>query len=84
LLWIIKISALGLVGFVLTFWARPLPLRYNAWTTGVRERHPHINPPPTPEMRALNTKIMTIMFRVLGVLFLLLSIVGLLGTALSR
>jgi hypothetical protein len=60
-------------GLALLWWARPLSLRYNAWTTGLRERHPNINPPPTPEWRARNTKIMTGIFRFLGVFFLLLS-----------
>ena len=55
------------VGLALILWATPLSIRYNAWTTGLRERHPNINPPPTPEWRARNTKIMTIIFRMLGV-----------------
>jgi hypothetical protein len=35
----------ALVGLILIFWASPLSLRYNAWTTGLRERHSNINPP---------------------------------------
>jgi len=66
------------IGLVLIFWAAPLSIRYNAWTTGLRERHPNINPPPTPEWRARNTKIMTIMFRAIGVFLVLLSIMCLL------
>jgi hypothetical protein len=67
------------VGFAATgppliFWAAPLSIRYNAWTTGLRERHPNINPPPTPEWRARNTKIMTGISRVLGVFLVFLSI----------
>jgi hypothetical protein len=69
----------ALVGLPLILWATPLSLRYNAWTTGLRERHPNINPPPTPEWRARNTRIMTIMLRVVGVFFVLLSILTLLG-----
>ena len=57
----------AVVGLALILWATPLSIRYNAWTSGLRERHPSVNPPPTPEWRARNTKIMTIMFRVLGV-----------------
>jgi hypothetical protein len=37
------------IGLALIFWATPLSIRCNAWTTGLRERHPNINPPPTPE-----------------------------------
>jgi hypothetical protein len=55
-----------------------LSAHYNAWTTGLRERHPNINPPPTPEWRARNTKIMTVIFRVAGVFFVLLSLMQLL------
>src|SRR5229473_492533 len=68
----------AVIGLALIFWAAPLSLRYNAWTTGLRERHPNVNPPPTPEWRARNTKIMTVMFRVLGVGLAVLSIMYLL------
>ena len=63
----------GLVGLGLVTWAAALSLRYNAWTTSLRERHPNFNPPPTLEWRALNTKIMTVMFRVAGAFFILAS-----------
>jgi hypothetical protein len=63
----------AVVGVALIVWAAPLSVRYNAWTTGLRERHPSVNPPPTPEWRARNTGIMTGMFRVAGVFFVLLS-----------
>jgi hypothetical protein len=63
------------LGLALLWWAKPLSLHYNAWTTGLRERHPNINPPPTPEQRARNTTTMTVLFRFLGVFFLLLSTV---------
>ena len=68
----------GVAGFILVYWAAPLSIRYNAWTTHLRQRHPNINPPPTPEWRARNTKIMTVMFRVLGVFLLLFSVLYLL------
>lgn len=68
-----------LLGLVLTIWATPLSVRYNAWTTGLRERHPKFNPPPTPEWRARNTQIMTVIFRVAGVLFVLRSALMILG-----
>jgi hypothetical protein len=35
---------------------------------------PNVSPPPTPEWRARNIKIMTIVFRVAGVFLVLLSI----------
>jgi hypothetical protein len=68
----------AIAGIALIYWAVPLSLRYNAWTTGVRERHPNFNPPPTPEWRARNTKIMTALFRVAGVFLVLLSLLTLL------
>ena len=61
------------IGLVLIFLSTPLSVRYNAWTTGLRERHPNINPPPTPERRARNSKIMAVMFRVAGVFLVLIS-----------
>ena len=68
----------AVLGIALIIWAAPLSRRYNAWTTGLRERHPNVNPPPTPEWRARNTKIMTILFRVGGTFFALLSVMYLL------
>jgi hypothetical protein len=61
-------------GLALVAWATHLSIRYNAWTTNLRERHPNVSPPPTPEWRARNTKVMTIVFRVAGVFLVLLSI----------
>jgi len=71
-------SGYALVGLAPIYWAVPLSIRYNAWTTGLRERHPNFNPPPTPEWRARNTKIMTVIFRVAGVFFVLFSLLTLL------
>ncbi|MGA8273852.1 MAG: hypothetical protein WB919_19975 [Candidatus Sulfotelmatobacter sp.] len=68
----------AVAGLALAFWASPLSRRYNAWTTGLRQRHPNVNPPPTPEWRARNAKIMTAVFRVAGAFFVLLSIAYLL------
>ncbi len=68
----------AVIGLALVCWAAPLSIRYNAWTTGLRERHPNFNPLPTPEWRARNTKIMTVIFRVAGVFFVLLSTLTLL------
>lgn len=68
----------AVLGLFLAFRAASLSVSYNAWTTGLRERHPNFNPPPTPEWRARNTKIMTVMFRVAGVFLILLSILYLL------
>jgi hypothetical protein len=66
--------AYAAIGLVLISWAVPLSIRYNAWTTRLRERHPNVHLPPTPESRARNTKIMTGIFRILGVFFVLLAI----------
>jgi hypothetical protein len=74
----------ALIGLALVFWAVPLSVRYNAWTTGLRERHPNINPPPTPEWRARNTKIMTVMFRVIGAFLVFLSIMYLLPLIVTK
>ena len=68
----------AVIGLALVFWATSLSVRYNTWTTGLRKRHTSINPPPTPEWRARNTKIMTVMFRATGVLLILNSIMDLL------
>jgi hypothetical protein len=57
------------LGIALIGWARRFSVRYNAWTTSFRERHPNINPPPTREMRELNTNIMTGLFCFLGMVF---------------
>ena len=62
-----------LLGVFLTLRANQFSVRYNDWTTSFRERNPHINPPPTPEMRALNTRIMARLFRIVGVFIALLS-----------
>jgi hypothetical protein len=64
----------AVIGLALIVCARPLSTRYNAWTTGLRQRHPNVNPPPTPEWRERNTKIMTVMFRIAGAFSVLLSI----------
>jgi hypothetical protein len=67
------VAALALLCF-----ATPLSIRYNAWTTNLRERHPNVNPRPTLEWRKRNTRIMTVTFRVAGVFLVLLSIIYLL------
>lgn len=61
---------LALLGLVLILWAAPLSRRYNAWTTRLRERHRNINHPPTVEWQARNTRIMTILFRIAGAVFI--------------
>jgi len=74
----------AVLGLGLIFLAAPLSLRYNAWTASLRERHPKLNPPPTPESRARNTRIMTTLFRTLGVILAVLSIILLLPLLLSK
>jgi hypothetical protein len=64
-------ACLTVLGASLIVWSAPLSAGYNAWTTALRERYPRINPPPTPEMRQLNARIMTWLFRIVG-LFLVL------------
>jgi hypothetical protein len=54
-------------------------MRYNAWTTSLRERYPRINPPPTPQMREMNTKIMKWLFRVVGAFLVMFSFVALIN-----
>jgi hypothetical protein len=76
---IVRVAGFAVLGFVLVCWATPLSLRYNAWTTRFREQHPEINPPPTPAWRSRNTRIMTVLFRVLGVSLILLSALQLLA-----
>ena len=66
------------IGLALVVWATRLSIRFNAWTTDMRERHPNVNSPPTPEWRLRNTKTMTVLFRVIGVFLALPSIVYLL------
>ncbi|MGO8720822.1 MAG: hypothetical protein ACLQMO_16665 [Acidobacteriaceae bacterium] len=66
--------AYAAIGLALISWAVPLSIRYNAWTGRLRERDPNAYLPPTPESRARNTKIMTGIFRILGVFFVLLAI----------
>jgi hypothetical protein len=81
---LILCAGCAVIGLALFFLAAPLSIRYNAWTTGLRERHPGINPPPTPEWRARNTKIMTVTFRVTGVFLVLLSIMHLLTLVVTE
>jgi uncharacterized membrane protein YjgN (DUF898 family) len=66
-------------GIALIYFSSKLSLRYNAWTTSFRKKHPHINPPSTDRMRALNTKIMTWLFRFVGLYVVLYSLVLLSG-----
>jgi hypothetical protein len=74
----------AVIGLALILWATPLSIRYNAWTTDLRERHPNINPPPTPEWRARNTKIVTVMFRVVGMFLVVVSIMYLLPLIVAK
>lgn len=74
----------AIVGLCLIFRAAPLSIRYNAWTTRLRERPLSLNPPPTPEWRARNTKIMTALLRILGVVLAVLSGILLLPLLLPK
>jgi hypothetical protein len=66
------------IGLILVIWGGALSRRYNAWTTRLRERSPNLRP-PTPQWRARNTKIMTVVFRVFGAAILALGILTLLS-----
>jgi hypothetical protein len=72
-------GASAVIGIAMLYWAKLISLGYNHWTTSMRERYSHINPPPTPEWREKNTKIMTWMFRVFGAFLALLSVLALIG-----
>lgn len=71
-------------GIALIVRAEPLSIRYNTWTTHFRERHPNFNPPPTPEWRRRNTRIMAVVFRGTGLLIVLLSLLTLIEAINSR
>ena len=81
---IVQWACLGVLGATLFYWSARLSLIYNAWTTSFRERHPHINPPPTAEARNSNTKTMMWLFRILGAFLFLSALVALLGFRNSR
>ena len=72
------------VGIALLITAPMLSRRYNAWTTRLREGNRHFSAPPTDAMRAMNTKIMTILFRAFGVGLLLISALDLLRMVHSK
>jgi hypothetical protein len=76
---IIQAVLYAAIGLFLVLRAAPLSMRYNGWTTQFRERHPNVNPPPTPEWRARNTKIMTVIIRVFGAFLFLLALPSLLS-----
>ncbi len=61
-------------GAAMLVWSREMSQRYNEWTTGLRQRHPNIIPPPNPQQREINTRIMTWIIRVFGVEISLVSI----------
>ena len=63
---VLALSSLIVCGAAFLVWARALSVRYNDWTTRLRERHPQLSPPPTPERRALNTTIMMWVYRAVG------------------
>ena len=68
---LIEIGIFEALGLTLFICARSLAERYNSLTTRFRARHPGVNPPPTPKMREVNTKITTRLFRSLGIAFVL-------------
>jgi hypothetical protein len=65
-----------LVGAVLVLLAMPISLRYNAWTTKVREQRDRA---PSPEMRAKNTRIFAWIVRIFGLFLLILGSLAYVG-----
>jgi hypothetical protein len=61
----------AILGAALLGWASEFSIRYNTWSTRLRARHPHINPPPTPAWRESNTRIMTWMILLAGLVLLI-------------
>jgi hypothetical protein len=76
---VLQWTCLVICGAALLVWARALSVRYNDWTTRIRERHPQFNPPPTPEWRQKNTEIMTWLFRIVGAIFSIVSTLALIS-----
>ena len=72
------------IGLALILWSKPLATRYNAWAAVLRERHSNINPPPTPEWRTRNAKIVTVMLRVAGVFLVLFSLLQIMPLILNK
>ena len=71
MLWKLYGPCQALIGLALIIWSTKLSLRYNAWTTQLRQRKSCLSPPPAPQMRELNTRIMTWILRILGAFILL-------------
>jgi hypothetical protein len=63
---VLVFSSFIVCGAAFLVWARALSVRHNDWTTRLRERHPQLSPPPTPEWRARNTTIMMWTYRAVG------------------
>jgi uncharacterized membrane protein YjgN (DUF898 family) len=76
---LVGLGCLTVLGAILLYWSGKLSLRYNAWTTSFRQRHPDINPQPTRQMREFNTKIMMWIFRIVGAFLILFSILALIA-----
>ncbi|PYT70593.1 MAG: hypothetical protein DMG39_15705 [Acidobacteria bacterium] len=77
------LAGVALAGATLSYWAKPMAQRYNAWTMRFRERHPRISKPPSPETAALNYKVMVLFFRAAGA-FLIAEAVYLFIHAINR
>jgi hypothetical protein len=79
MMWELIALVQSLVGIALMIFAGKLSLGYNSWTTNLRAQKSYLSPPPTPQMRALNTRIMTWLFRILGFFLLFSSLPALLA-----
>jgi hypothetical protein len=72
-------AGLIVAGAALIVWAREFSMGYNAWTSRIRRRYPHIFRAPTPESQVRNIEIMIWLYRGIGVALALESIFALIG-----
>jgi hypothetical protein len=64
---------LALASLALIYWSRPLAIRYNRWTTKLRERSDLIPPPPSDRALTMNITIVAILIRIVAITLLLLA-----------
>jgi hypothetical protein len=66
-IWIFALAIpVALVGTALIYSSKVLAENYIVWTTGLRSKSPHLNPPPKPETAQLNFRIMLNLLRICG------------------
>jgi hypothetical protein len=74
---------LSVAGAALFASSKPLSRKYNAWTTQWRTKHQWLSPPPTPQAAELNSRIMFVLFRLLGAWLFILGLWAAYATLLS-